>query len=205
MRLKTQTMTRSFSINFSFDELSKLFNTIGSRILLEKGQENQFEIDDMNRDVIQELIYYLQGDDKFSYDLNRGIIIMGSVGSGKTLLFNIIKEILTYIRKNFHVYSAIEINEAYDKKDNDLIQRFHDLYLLGIDDLGTENPSIKVYGTEKSPIYEVINRRYSTDKMLFITTNLDADEIQKRYGDRIRDRLKEMCNVLVLKGPSRRR
>jgi len=39
----------------------------------------------------------------------------------------------------------------------------------------------------------------------FITTNYNADDIELNYGDRLRSRLREMCNDLVYEGKDRRR
>ena len=89
-------------------------------------------------------------------------------------------------------------------KDEDSFKRMCKELVLIIDDLGTEPATAKVYGTEQTPIAEVINYRY--DKMLttIITTNLNDDAIAKRYGERTIDRLREMCERLTFTGASYR-
>ena len=81
--------------------------------------------------------------------------------------------------------------------------------LLGIDDLGTEAIIVKSYGNEFSPLAELIAARYSSRLFTVITTNLsvvadsqgmEVDELQKTYGDRIFDRLREMCNTIRYDG-----
>ena len=50
--------------------------------------------------------------------------------------------------------------------------------------------------------------RFVTHQMLtHLTSNLDAPELKQLYGDRLRSRLREMCNVLIFPAtaPDRRR
>ena len=81
--------------------------------------------------------------------------------------------------------------------------------LLGIDDLGTEAVIVKSYGNELSPLAELLATRYSSRLFTVITTNLSVrevggdvweDELKAIYGDRILDRLREMCNTIFYDG-----
>jgi hypothetical protein len=76
------------------------------------------------------------------------------------------------------------------------------------DDLGTENAVTKHFGNAKNVMTDIILNRYDRIKMLtpegeqadfrgtHITTNLSVDEIEKLYGSRFLDRLREMMNVI---------
>ena len=72
--------------------------------------------------------------------------------------------------------------------------------LLVIDDLGGE------YRTDWSTglFEEVISGRYDRQRPTIVTTNLAPDEIQKGYGDRLWDRLRDVNSVVVLAGESYR-
>lgn len=74
---------------------------------------------------------------------------------------------------------------------------------LVLDDLGTEYVDAK--GSLRTDIDELVNEFYSTRRALVITTNLDAKELEQRYGERVLDRLHEAAVWIAVKGESRRR
>lgn len=77
---------------------------------------------------------------------------------------------------------------------------------LIIDDLGIEQYSRRVYGNEVFPIIEILQYRYANMLPTIITSNLGFNGIADRYGDRIADRLREMCETLYFaQGESYRR
>lgn len=67
-----------------------------------------------------------------------------------------------------------------------------------IDDLGTE----QLTEWSSSILYEIIDTRYRSDKPLIITTNLQRQEFQNRYHQRINDRIFEMCVLVNCSGNS---
>lgn len=103
---------------------------------------------------------------------------------------------------------ALRIISAVDvvalARDEDSFKRMRNALVLVIDDLGTEPATAKVYGTEQTPIAEVINHRYEAMLTTIITTNLNDDAIAKRYGERTIDRLREMYEKLTFTGVSYR-
>jgi predicted ATPase len=46
------------------------------------------------------ILLYFVGSDKTPYDLDKGLLVLGGVGSGKTMMFDIMKVYLTQWRKN---------------------------------------------------------------------------------------------------------
>lgn len=103
---------------------------------------------------------------------------------------------------------ALRIVSAVDAvalaKDEESFRQMRNSLILIIDDLGTEPATAKVYGTEQTPIAEIINHRYEVMLTTIITTNLNDDAIAKRYGERTIDRLREMCERLTFTGASYR-
>ena len=75
---------------------------------------------------------------------------------------------------------------------------------LLIDDLGTEPPTAKVYGTEVTPVTEVLCHRYEQCMPTVITTNLNDEEIRNRYYERVADRINEMCEKVGYRNASYR-
>lgn len=77
--------------------------------------------------------------------------------------------------------------------------------VLVIDDLGCEQSDIKLYGNTVSPMAEIICERYDRMRTTIFTTNELASDIKKIYGDRIADRMREMCEVVKMEGDSFRK
>lgn len=90
-------------------------------------------------------------------------------------------------------------------KNNDDYPRIQRQMFVGIDDLGVEPPTTKIYGTELTPVADIIYHRYDLQLPTIISTNLNDEEIAGRYGVRIADRLKEVCDKLVYNSPSYRK
>ena len=77
------------------------------------------------------------------------------------------------------------------------------------DELGREPIPSKYFGTELNVFQHVLHIRYAlwqqTHLKTYVTTNLMPDEVQNIYGDYIRDRRKEMFNLIAVTGDSRRK
>lgn len=134
---------------------------------------------------IQKVVKWLTGDFK------PGLLLYGTIGSGKTTLMNALVQFLsiTEIAKSKGKYSAIDIADKFEQGDKDFIINKE---MLFIDDLGEEPLTVKNYGTEKSPIIEVIYKRYERRQFTVITTNLKEEQILDVYGPRVADRFTEM-------------
>lgn len=191
-----------------------------------------FVVDQDNEEVIKMLCLYFSGDQRFETDypgmfLSKGILFMGPVGVGKTFLMNFFRQ---NPHQSFVMPSCTSIEnkwvndggkEPYTINDIGIIDYYSSSIPAGMDepylhthlgicfeDLGTrENPNQKRYGEEKNVMMEIILNRYSTKipfNQTHFTTNLDGDGLESKYGTRVKDRLKEMCNVITLTGASRR-
>lgn len=169
------------------------------------------------------LTQYFTNDKKFEEDgrlLSKGIMLIGNVGVGKT---DLLKSFMYNKRMCFLPVTSNEIEYKIREKGLEYWQIFAG-YVPGhgstpdyfyqpnigwmIDDMGTEEV-IKDYGNPLDSLERIIHQRYILkEKITFcslhITTNLNADMIEKRYGTRMRSRLREMFNVIELKGSDRR-
>lgn len=168
-----------------------------------------FAIDDFNRSIIHILSLYFFQDPRFETEgygsLNKGIMLRGNTGTGKTLLMNIFQH--NAIGK----YKVINCNTT-----SDWYQRAGIEYLFSEtpgshivhDDLGSEATSVKYMGTDINPMQRIILEHYELGRPfndVHFTTNLSADEIEAVYGQRVRSRLREMCNPILLPGEDRRK
>lgn len=172
--------------------------------------EKKFRIFESDYPVIYRLIAYFLKDEetafRYNLDLNKGIILSGPVGCGKTCLLNIMKY-LTPAGQKFSVKPCRDISFEFIKEGYQVIDRYANgrLYtsepkIYCFDDLGVEN-NLKYYGNECNVMAEILLSRYdifiSKQLPTHITTNLSASEIEQHYGIRVRSRLRQMMNLIA--------
>lgn len=95
------------------------------------------------------------------------------------------------------VRSAKDIARLY-LTDWDEYKRLTNVQCLGVEDLGNEPAEVLEYGNVIKPMVDFIERRYDSRLFTVVTTNLTPEEVQKRYGERVFDRLREMFGELVV-------
>jgi DNA replication protein DnaC len=171
---------------------------------------NHFKILETDHPIIYKLIAYFLKDEatcfQYNIDLNKGILLSGPVGCGKTSLLNLMK-FLTPTEHKFFVKPCRDISFEFIQDGYEIIHKYSrgKLYesqpkIICFDDLGTEN-NLKYYGNECNVIAEILLSRYDifTTKKIqtHITTNLSASEIETHYGNRVRSRLREMINLIA--------
>ena len=74
--------------------------------------------------------------------------------------------------------------------------------MLGIDDLGEEEPTLISYGNRVTPVIDLLAYRYNRMLFTMVTTNLTPPQIRMLYGIRIADRFNEMMLILNYQGLS---
>jgi DNA replication protein DnaC len=172
-----------------------------------------FRILQSDYDVIYRLIAYFLKDEQtafqFGLNLDKGILLAGPVGCGKTSLMTIMKH-LTPAERKFAMKPCRDISfefiaDGYKtihnySKDTRLRGGCNIASLYCFDDLGIES-SLKYYGNECNVMAEVLLGRYDcfVNKKIptHITTNLSAPEIEHHYGIRVRSRLRELVNLIA--------
>lgn len=156
------------------------------------------KIDEPTKDHIDDVIEWLESDYQW------GLILMGSVGNGKTSLMRAIMAYFDWIysSNNYPVRTkkAKEITNAAIKG----LEYNEYSTVLAIDDLGEEPKEVMCFGNIQTPIIDIIEERYDNLRLTIFTTNLDEEGITKKYGARIADRLREMATVITFTNPSYR-
>jgi DNA replication protein DnaC len=181
--------------------------------LEKKGIElygDHFKILESDYLIIYKLIAYFLKDEatcfQYGINLNKGILLSGPVGCGKTSLMNLMKY-LTPTEYKFFVKPCRDISFEFIQDGYQIIHKYSKgkLYefepkTICFDDLGTEN-NLKYFGNECNVMAEVLLSRYdlfiSKKLQTHITTNLSASEIETHYGNRVRSRMREMLNLIA--------
>jgi len=180
---------------------------------------NEFgvSIDEYNQREIILMAQYFCDSPEFEQEgrsLNKGLLVMGNIGCGKTFLM---KCFSNSPKMNFKVIPSYEVCEQFKafnsskrQDENDVFLKFNrfarsftgifnknDNYGWCFDDLGTEN-NVVTFGQTYNVLQQTLERAYHEAFMpnIHITTNLTGDEIEEKYGKRIRSRMREMFNVI---------
>lgn len=196
-------------------------------LMIARNMEGNFIVDENNSDIIDLVCYYMRSDKKFNelnpeYNIKKGLLFLGSLGTGKTILLKSISHLLATFSDYEYSYnpgfkiipsyriSANFIKHGYEYFDNPILTGENVMDdVLGIDDLGAEN-KINYYGTPINVVGELILRRYDKRQaqhkgLLLCTSNLNGEGLKEFYGERVHDRLVEMVNPIILTGKSRRK
>lgn len=194
-------VTKRYAIKISPEDFKALFLELCRKELLSRNQDKEFIVDKDNKHIINMLYYYLTGSEEFPGNYYKGILLAGSIGSGKTIIMNAFCTIIEmHTDKIFYRTNAKRIpdiireNEAghFDKRP------------MFIDDIGREPKEVNNYGTKELPVTDLMSIRYDFGSLTFATTNFNDDILRKFYGEAIVDRFHEMFNYLILKGNSKR-
>lgn len=192
--------------------LGKMSYPLALHSLEVKGKELYgagFKIYETDKIIFYRLISYFLRDEpvasKLSMNLDKGILITGPVGCGKTTLLNLMR-FLEPSKSRFIIKSCRDVSFEFIKDGYEIIHKysnrsFHNFapMIYCFDDLGAEN-NLKYYGNECNIMAEVLLSRYdlfvSRKLVTHLTTNLSASEIENVYGNRVRSRMREMFNLI---------
>lgn len=164
-----------------------------------------FTIDGTNKHIINFMFTWLNNIEH-GVNRNAGILISGKIGAGKSILMRaFLKIIEAHTGKIIYDADCKNFNMKYiemiENTDNEYF-KFRPMYF---DDLGREGLSCKHYGTDISPVTDVLFQRYDTGAYTFATSNYSLADLQKRYGLAMADRLGAMFNEFEMKNESRRK
>lgn len=153
--------------------------------------------------LIKALCFFLSEDARFEselgYSFQRGLLIRGVSGLGKTFLVQCSKnnELNPVL-----IQSMIEITEQIKSEGEFQISMMGNK-ILYLDDVGTEETPVKHYGTNINWFKDFLELYYSKRRpfnKLMISTNLSFRQLEEKYGFRVRSRMKDMLNVIDVQG-----
>ncbi len=202
-------ISQTFTIenNTKIYDLNNCFKFIESQGKTIYGQS--FKIHHQDKPVIFKLLIHAIRDEinasKMGIDLNKGILLSGPIGCGKTSIMHLIKPFY-YSKEDFKIKTSREVSFEFAKQGYEALQPYtqkstYQQRLTGycFDDLGAEQ-QIKHFGNDCNVMAEILLTRYDqfleNKTVTHITTNLSASEIEKLYGNRLRSRFRQMFNLI---------
>jgi len=182
--------------------------------LTAKGQlmfGKKFKLYPEDHNLIFKLCCYFINDHQacanFGIDTNKGLLLSGPVGCGKTSLMKLLPQIMPY-KKPFEVVPTRNIIFEFNAKGFDVMTPYTQNEVFCFDDLGIESTGCH-YGKECNVMGEILLSRYDLfmqaghsqrnsqrQTKTHITTNLNAKELEARYGSRLRSRMRESYNLI---------
>lgn len=144
-----------------------------------------------------------------SHEKKWGVLLNGIPGNGKTTTLFAIRKVVDALELEdpnpisedkvlgFWIKTAKELCEVA-VKDKKAFEQYKRAALLGIDELGLEPTVVSSYGNDYTPIIDLLAYRYESRLATIMTTNIRNADIRPKYGDRIADRLNEMCDIIVM-------
>jgi DNA replication protein DnaC len=163
-----------------------------------------FVVDDKNRALVNAICQYFAASKAFPGDLQKGLLISGPVGVGKTYLMAM-ASFMPLGRTNYAVMDVRKIVTEYSELGPSILNHYSNLEGICLDDLGQEHEGIS-YGQRADVLGQILSSRYNrfAFNKTHITTNLDFAQLSSKYGGRIADRFLQMFNILEVGGESRR-
>jgi DNA replication protein DnaC len=180
---------------------------------------SNFEFDGPHRGLASARMAACKFAEEYPVD-NTGLLLIGSIGVGKThLAVGIIKELTLSKSISCLFYDYRELLKQIQNSYNDsvrateleVLRPVFDTEILVLDELGAVKPTEWVWDT----VSLILNTRYNDNRTTIITTNFaDAapgtlsgargaareESLGDRIGERMRSRLHEMCRIIRMDG-----
>ena len=207
---KEKMQRRRLCLPLSYRDFRELFLSFGTYCLFKRNQNKEFVLDENNEPVIKQFYCYATNNFSFAGDLNKGIMLQGKYGCGKTVILETYSLLHNHVVKRFCLnqplftfIKSVELQEQIIKQSASVFARRP----LIIDEFGREPKTVQDFGNILRPISELLSIRGDMGTLTHGTTNFTLETLSSAefYGGMIGDRLKMMFNFIPLSGESRRK
>jgi DNA replication protein DnaC len=206
---RKRTAQRRQALPLAYADFRELFSEFGTYCLLSRNKNAKFIFDSNNEPIIEQLFYYATCNPLFCGDLNKGIMLQGKFGCGKSIVFETYSLIHNQIAKKSFIIPILSFIKSMELQER-IIQQSNNPFLLRpiiIDEFGREPKTVQYFGNILRPVSELLFERSDVGAITHGTTNFTLETLSSDdfYGSMIGDRLKMMFNFITLKGNSRRK
>ena len=204
------------TIHYDFEKIKTYLNIKG-HLLFGKN----FKIYKEDEPLLFKLCCYFIQDHyscaQMGIDTNKGLLLSGPVGCGKTSLMKLLPHIAPY-KINYEIIPTRNIVFNFNASGFEVLEKYSETKNYCFDDLGIEPTGIH-YAKECNVLGEILLSRYDLymchpeldsgshqtnfRAITHITTNLNAQEIENRYGNRVRSRMRELFNLVAFESSSK--
>jgi DNA replication protein DnaC len=127
----------------------------------------------------------------------KGLMLMGTCGTGKSMICRFVLPtlLLQHTGRVVRSIHATELRNKWDEATRHMI--------VSVDDFGTEEV-VNNYGNKEDLFAKLVELCERENKLLIANTNLSAEQIRARYGDRTLDRLIGLCKIVKINQKSLR-
>ncbi|MBZ9629768.1 ATPase [Salegentibacter sp. LM13S] len=137
--------------------------------------------------------------EKLKLDPRKGLLLSGPVGCGKTSFIKLLRYLVPH-QKSYQVIPSRNVVFSFNHLGYKTIEDYGNTSYLCFDDLGVE-PMGRYYGHDCNVIGEILLSRYELllnhKVRTHATTNLIAEELEQRYGNRVRSRMRQLFNLVA--------
>ena len=165
---------------------------------------DKFKIYKEDKDILLKLCSYFIKDKEncktYGIDVDKGILLSGPVGCGKTSLMKLLRHLVP-LQRPYEVIPCRNVTFSFNHLGFKTVEEFGNTKFFCFDDLGIEPPG-RFYGKDLNVMGEVLLSRYELYQQTkhkiktHATTNLNAEELEERYGNRVRSRMRELFNLI---------
>ena len=198
-------------VNISTDQFKILFWRAGKKYFKELNRS--FIVDEENKHFLDLVARYFTQDISFETDtggeLRKGLFIHGPCGTGKSSVFDIIRNLCLEYNLMQYWFSNVSVHDVvteFNKHGEQVVEKYS-RGTVHFDDLGTEK-MVQLWGIKENLLTRILQIRYNNFKdrgtKTFVTTNHSLQDFKKIYGVQVYDRIFEMFNIMELGGKSRR-
>lgn len=207
----------------TIEETKEHNRKVAIKKILEAGRSitPNFTLNEEQEEYYLDLMAYFLGKPR-RFDLNKGLLILGTIGTGKTMSFEVMRKLyggFQIVNTRYVVRDYITTNPSalvIDKYGRNSfgttpagVIDYKKPKIFCFDDFGLESIDTRSFGNAVNVMEEIMGDRYDYflkhGLLTFATSNLKVEQIEECYGPRVRDRIRQIMNVHVLVGDSLRK
>lgn len=129
---------------------------------------------------------------------DKGLLIAGDPGLGKSNIIRLLVPTLFHLKYSM-VVRPVDANSV--KENWDSISKAP---VIIVDEVGDERQDVEKYNIKYWAFEDVVRMCEAESKTLFVTTNLNKNQLTGRYNPRITDRLDYLVTAFRIQGQSLR-